>query len=250
MATHNDTASFFDGTADMYDEWFLRDVHYMDLLASIARRLRNYEPRHILELGCGTGNLSILLAKQFQQTHVRAIDISQELLGQAATKCAAFPNVTFEMQDMLSAVSDLPDRTCVVANYSLHHLSDVEKTLLCGKLGDTLAPGGAVLIGDVFYPPPPPPPRAPGDEESARADAVLELFHARAQYYLSVVGLDRCVFEIEHLPLVLQRQREHLVQRGFWSGLAVAHGLLPIADEPIGPAELGNLLVELVPSAT
>jgi SAM-dependent methyltransferase len=246
MATYDDTASFFDGTVDMYDEWFLRDIHYMDLLVSIVRRLRKYSPQCILELGCGTGNLSSLLAKHFPQSDVKAVDISQELLGQAAVKCASFPNVTFEMQDILGAVGDLPRGTSVVANYSLHHLVDAEKTLLCKELAGALGPGDVVLIGDVFYPPPPP---SPDDTESARANAVLRLFYARAQYYLSVVGLDRCVFEIEHLPLVLQGRREHLVRQGYWSQIANAHGLLPVADDPVGPTELGNFLVELVSRA-
>jgi hypothetical protein len=60
-----------------------------------------------------------------------------------------------------------------------------------------------------------------------------------------VVGLERCVFEVEHLPLVLQRRQEHLVERGYWSRLATSHGLAAVADEPVGPSELGNRLVEL-----
>ena len=158
MTTDGDIASFFDGTAEMYDEWFLQDTHYMDLLASIVRRLRDYRPRQILELGCGTGNLSVLLAKHFPRANVRAVDISQELLGQASVKGGGFPNLTFAMQDMLSAVADLPDDTCVVANYAVHHLVGAEKTLLFRGLGDNLGHRDVVLIGDVFSPPPPPPP--------------------------------------------------------------------------------------------
>ncbi len=55
------------------------------------------------------------------------------------------------------------------------------------------------------------------------------------------------MFEVEHLPLVLQNRREHLVERGFWSKTAEANGLRPLADDPVGPPELGNFLVELVP---
>ncbi|HEX6667336.1 MAG TPA: class I SAM-dependent methyltransferase [Solirubrobacterales bacterium] len=241
MTAYEETAAFFDGTADVYDDWFLRDVHYRELLGALVYRLQTYDPSHVLELGCGTGNLSFLLANTFPQASIKAVDISQELLGQAATKCAAMPNLTLTLQDMLSAVEDLPDGGCVIANYSLHHLVDAEKVLLCQRLGEGLKPGNAALIGDVFYPPP------PQSDERGRAGAVLDLFHARASYYLSQVGLDRCVFEVEHLPLVLERRREHLVEQSYWSQLAPEHGLRASTDEAVGPKELGNFLVELVP---
>ncbi len=157
MTTYQDTASFFDGTARLYDEWFLSDVHYMELLASIIRRLRRYEPRYILELGCGTGNLTALLGKHFPDAEVTAVDISHDLLGQATTKCAQFPNVRLTMEDMLSATDDMPAGASVIANYSLHHLVDTDKRRLCAQLARALAPDNVVLIGDLFYPPPPPP---------------------------------------------------------------------------------------------
>jgi trans-aconitate methyltransferase len=159
MSTADDIATFFDDTVDVYDEWFLRDTYYQELLASIVHRLRKYRPRRILELGCGTGNLSILLGKYFPDSDVRAVDVSQELLGQAVTKSAAYPNVKFELRDMLGALDDLSDGTSVVANYSVHHLSDGEKVLLCKKLGEGLGSNDVALIGVVYHPPPPPPPR-------------------------------------------------------------------------------------------
>lgn len=243
--TYEDTASFFDGTARLYDEWFLRDIHYMAMLASLVRRLRRYQPRHIVELGCGTGNLSVLLGERFPDARVSAVDISRDLLEQATAKCAQLPNVSLIEADMMSAVGRMPSGASVIANYSLHHLLDADKRGLVAQLGRVLAPGSVVLIGDVFYPLSPP----IDESERRRAGAVLDLFHARAHYYLEVVGVERCTFEVEHLPLVLQHQREHLVEQGFWSRLATPHGLTVVADDPVGPPDLGNYIVELTRDA-
>lgn len=246
MTTYEDTAAFFDGTAGLYDDWFLKDVHYMRLLASIIERLLAYSPRRIIELGCGTGNLSVLIGKHFPEAEITGVDISRDLLNQASAKCASQPNVSLIEADIMATVKSIPDDASVVSNYALHHLTDPDKQRLCGSLGRVMAPGNAVVIGDVCYPPPH---EAPGSSEQRRASAVLDLFHARARYYLEVVGLDRCAFEVEHLPLVLQRQREHLVEQGFWSGLAADNGLTVVADEPVGPSELGNFLIELTRDA-
>jgi SAM-dependent methyltransferase len=162
MTTYENTAEFFDQTAGVYDDWFLKDRHYMELLASIVRRLRHYAPRRILELGCGTGNLTALMAKHLPDTAVTAVDISAELTGEAAVKCDGLPNVEVRIEDMVTAAAQLPSGASVVANYSVHHLVDDDKDRLCAELARSLTPGAAILIGDVFYPPPPPPPPPPG----------------------------------------------------------------------------------------
>ena len=40
---------------------------------------------------------------------------------------------------------------CIVATYSLHHLTDGEKVRLLRALRERLRPGGAILIGDVAF---------------------------------------------------------------------------------------------------
>jgi ubiquinone/menaquinone biosynthesis C-methylase UbiE len=76
MTTYEDTAAFFDGTAGLYDDWFLKDVHYVQLAASIVERLRAHGPNRIIELGCGTGNLSVLLGRHFPEAEITGVDIS------------------------------------------------------------------------------------------------------------------------------------------------------------------------------
>jgi ubiquinone/menaquinone biosynthesis C-methylase UbiE len=170
VTTYESTASFFDDTAGMYDDWFLRDVHYMRLLASIVERVRAYRPRHIVELGCGTGNLSLLLGKHLPEAEITAVDISSDLLEQAVAKCSSQPNVSLVEADMMSMVASMPSDASIVANYSLHHLTDEHKHELCEQLSRSLAHGSAVVIGDVLYPPPPPPPRA--EMTTASSDAL------------------------------------------------------------------------------
>lgn len=240
MMSYSETAFFFDGTASLYDEWFLKDTYYMEMIARIISRLLTYNPNTIVELGCGTGNLSVLLGKHFPESQVIGIDISQKLLDTAREKCNGFPNVQFHEHDIMDTVAEISGDFTIVANYSLHHLEDEKKNSLLSKLGEVVQPGNVVLIGDVFFN------SAKYDgSELSRSKAILDLILARAHYYLKVVGLERCIFEIEHLPLLLRNEREYLVESGFWSRQAIKHGLSTVSDESIGPPEIGNYVVEL-----
>jgi ubiquinone/menaquinone biosynthesis C-methylase UbiE len=236
MAARDDIASFFDANASLYDPWFRADTHYKELLGEIIDRLAPRAPRRLVELGCGTGNLSALLAERFPDASIVAVDVSHDSLIAAREKCARYLNIRFHEGDMLEAVADAAPGSVFVANYSLHHLVEPEKEALCVRVSER---SGSLVIGDVFH-------AAPvGAEELQRAKAILDLIHARAHYYLDVVGLDRCVFEVEHLPLLLNDDREHVVERGFWSRVGSDHGLAALADEAVGPPELGNYIVEL-----
>jgi len=52
------------------------------------------------DFGCGVGKFIPVLAKNF--AHVHAIDLSDELLGQARETCKALPNVTYAKKDLSS----------------------------------------------------------------------------------------------------------------------------------------------------
>jgi SAM-dependent methyltransferase len=239
MGSRDDIAAFFDANAGLYDPWFLADTYYLELLGAIVDRLASLAPAHIVELGCGTGNLTAVLGQRFPEASIVAVDVSRDSLTAASEKCARLPNVTVRQGDMLDAISGSAPGTSFVANYALHHLVDSEKELLCGRVARSLEGASAFVIGDVFH-------AAPADAgASVRARAILDLVYARAIYYLEVVGFARCLFEVEHLPLLLNNDREHLVERGFWSRIGEEHGLTSVVDEPVGPPELGNYLVEL-----
>src|SRR5262245_53526044 len=58
---------------------------------------------HVLELGCGFGRITRLLAKRFPQSHINASDLSQEQLANARRLCAVHSNVSFSPYDFYSS---------------------------------------------------------------------------------------------------------------------------------------------------
>ena len=108
----------------------------------------NYEPHSIIDLGCGSGEITVLLGKKGYS--VTGIDISSDMLSIAQNK--AFDNgvdITFLNQDMTEfSVLDKADAVissldCI--NY-LPCLNDVKETFSC--VYESLKPNG-IFIFDI-----------------------------------------------------------------------------------------------------
>jgi SAM-dependent methyltransferase len=102
---------------------------------------------HALEIGCGTGAFSRGLAAC--ANHVRALDLSSEMVRVARLRSTQFRNLQFEVADVMSA--DLPDThfDCIATIATLHHLPLREAL---SKMRKALKPGGALIVLDLFEP--------------------------------------------------------------------------------------------------
>ena len=73
-----------------------RHLHIIDKL-----RAAGLQPHHrVLEVGCGIGTVSHLIAKKTPDGSVLAVDISPESIGKAKSLWSAYKNLTFEVSDM------------------------------------------------------------------------------------------------------------------------------------------------------
>jgi ubiquinone/menaquinone biosynthesis C-methylase UbiE len=74
----------------------------------------------VLEIGCGTGAFSRLLAERVKQ--VLAIDLSPNMIDLARQHSTQYPNIEFQLADAMNA--DLPAEyfDCIVSIATLHHM--------------------------------------------------------------------------------------------------------------------------------
>ena len=99
------------------------------------------EPSLVYDLGCGTGRITVELARRYPSAEVVGLDISPAMLDRDATTDP--PNVRFEMGDIASwNPSTQPD--VVFSNAALHWLPDHHVVL--PRLISQLAPGGNFYI--------------------------------------------------------------------------------------------------------
>lgn len=102
---------------------------------------------HILDLGCGYGLLSALLALRSPRRQVLGLDISAERLATSRAAGRALPNVAFVQADVTQAEFGWADG--IVMNDLLHHIPHTHQIPLLAKCHQALPPGGVLIIKDV-----------------------------------------------------------------------------------------------------
>lgn len=108
----------------------------IDLLSRVALEA----PRRIVDLGCGSGGVTMLLAQRWPSAQIIALDSSFEMLSSARARSA-----TIEWQQADLAAWRASQRfDLVFSNAALHWLDD--HPMLFTSLADAVAPGGALAV--------------------------------------------------------------------------------------------------------
>lgn len=139
------------------------------------------DPRHIVDLGSGTGAGTLALLKRFPGAEVTAVDASADHLHRLRHKAEAAgvaDRVRTVVADLDGALPALGAPELVWASASMHHMADPDRVLR--QVHDTLAPGGLFavveLAGFPRFLPEDAPAGRPGLEE--RCHAALDRHHA------------------------------------------------------------------------
>lgn len=106
---------------------------FFDLAARIAAE----NPKHVVDLGCGPGQLTATLANRWPGAMITGIDSSPEMIKSAAQQ--AGPRVGFEIADLRQWQPAEPVDV-LVSNAALQWVPDHREVL--PRLLDTVAPGG------------------------------------------------------------------------------------------------------------
>ncbi|MDJ0795479.1 MAG: class I SAM-dependent methyltransferase [Calothrix sp. MO_167.B12] len=149
--------SVFGNYARYYDLLY-RDKDYVGEAQFIHRLIQTHAPQaqNILELGCGTGNHAVLLAKEGYQLH--GVDISEEMLVKAGDRLSQLPP---ELADRLEFthgdIREVRVNQTFDVILSLFHVISYQTTkedLLAAfkTVKEHLKPGG-IFIFDVWYGP-------------------------------------------------------------------------------------------------
>jgi SAM-dependent methyltransferase len=147
-------------------------------IASITAWLPiNRAPRHIVDLGCGTGAGAFALLARFPEAKVTAVDASAGHLRRLRERAKALgvaDRVRTVQADLDTEWPELGQPELVWASASMHHMADPDRTLC--KVHDLLAPGGLFavveLAGFPRFLPDNAPEERPGLEERCHAEHV------------------------------------------------------------------------------
>ncbi len=111
------------------------------------------QPRHILEVGCGTGKNLQRLHQLFPTAHLTGLDLSQDMLNQARRKLAGTsPPVVWRHQAYDQPLGVEPPFDLLLFSYALTMFNPGWREALTAAHLD-LAPGGLVAVVDFHVSP-------------------------------------------------------------------------------------------------
>lgn len=126
----------FNKGAETYDSACLVQARIADRLLQLIPRV---SAQNILEIGCGTGLFSQVIAAEFPKASFLLTDISPVMVNTCKKRFASYPQMQFACVDgeklPFSSVYDL-----IVSNMTLHWFTDIKNSF--AKIIDRLAPGG------------------------------------------------------------------------------------------------------------
>jgi len=139
---------FFDGLAEKYDATCV--VHSLGTKARMDRdfvdQLSLQAPKRILDVACGSGDISILLARRFPEAEVIGLDAAPRMLAVAGRKAAGIGNLLFMQGDALALPFSDACFDAVTISYGLRNLTDLRAGL--AEFRRVTRPGGVVSSVD------------------------------------------------------------------------------------------------------
>jgi SAM-dependent methyltransferase len=203
-------AHIFRQYADYYNALY-REKDYAgecDYLKALWEKFSGVPVRSVLDLGCGTGNHSYILAKK--RYHVFGIDRSQEMLAYARKKMGLLPNPTQLMAADLSNFKLNRTFDAVISMFAVvGYLTDNKQLCsLFASAHDHLNAGG-LFIFDVWYGPAVL--RQSPENREITVDEKQGKFRRRAvpsmDYSKNVVQVDYILSTFENQPIIKESHR-------------------------------------------
>jgi ubiquinone/menaquinone biosynthesis C-methylase UbiE len=147
MTTRDHQVERFDRWAETYDRSFLQRRVFEPVHEALIQALGSVEGWRVLDVGCGTGTLTVALARR--SARAIGVDPAPRMVAQARAKQGGAP-VTF----IVGSAEALPFADSsfdgATASMTVHHWRDTERGL--AELARVLRPGGRAAIADIDLP--------------------------------------------------------------------------------------------------
>jgi ubiquinone/menaquinone biosynthesis C-methylase UbiE len=130
---------FFDRAASGWDE--RTGAGSLNHLAPLAAGVLDMEgvPESILDIGCGTGEATLFLAREFPRARVRGVDVSAAMISRAGAKIGLDPEARVAFRQGDSSSLPWPDD-------SFDLVTAVNMPLFFTEIDRVLRPGGSVIV--------------------------------------------------------------------------------------------------------
>lgn len=162
-------------------------------------------PNHILDLGCGSGDLLFMALERYPNLRVTGIDFSARLLSAAKQRLQKFGDRVTLIEEDFREFNFNTNFDGVISSIAIHNVSHDQKQKLFGKLSNLLPNGGVFLNAD-FY-------------EAETPDINAQLKRIYVEYVREHLNGEELEVWLQHIetdmPMKLSKHSQLLKQAGF-----------------------------------
>jgi tRNA (cmo5U34)-methyltransferase len=143
----NNSKAVFDATASTYDADRSRLIPGCDSFYRWAIDLIPPQAKNILDLGAGSGLLTVLVRDRFPDAQIHLMDFSSPMLDLARARLGDDSRIAYRHADYV--VDAWPEGLCaVVSSLSIHHVDDEGKREVFRRAYAALKPHGVFVNAD------------------------------------------------------------------------------------------------------
>jgi len=141
----------FEEEATEFDKTILKLIpHYPEMINSMISTIPHTDSDrfNVLDLGCGTGNVSLAVKQKFKNASISCNDIAENMIEMAKIKLENYSDIKYYTGDFSKFEFD-GKYDVIVSSLALHHIkTDEEKKKLYSMIYDLLNSGGIFINSD------------------------------------------------------------------------------------------------------
>nr|WP_319374350.1 class I SAM-dependent methyltransferase [uncultured Methanobacterium sp.] len=140
----------FEEEAEEFDELIRTLIpFYESMINSLVLSLpfHGKEKIKILDLGCGTGNISQEVKKRYPNSYITCVDLAENMIKMAKTKLSIYDDVEFIRADFRE-LDFKGEYDAVISSLALHHLQPEEQKSFYCRIKEFLKEGGVFYNAD------------------------------------------------------------------------------------------------------
>jgi ubiquinone/menaquinone biosynthesis C-methylase UbiE len=137
----------------VYDALVDRPMNFVRIREDMLAQMGDLNGRRILDVGCGTGTLSIMAKQQYRAADVAGLDADPRILAIARSKAGKL-GLEIRFDQGMSFDLPYPDASfdLVITSMMLHHLIRADKQSTAVEMYRVLRPGGRLIGADFAEP--------------------------------------------------------------------------------------------------
>ena len=148
-----DLKKHFNETAESYDTLTNKSLmKYDEMVEALINAIPDNENPRVLDLGCGTGNITKKLLERFPEAKVTCLDLSDKMIKIAKEKLSDYNNIEYVLDDF-TIIDIIDNYDAIISSLALHHIpSNEAKKEMYQHIHDALKEGGVFYNADVIEP--------------------------------------------------------------------------------------------------